>query len=48
VPSTGAGLGVRFDLPQFPLQLDYAWPLDSGPENENASGRFSFFIGHTY
>ena len=47
-PSTGAGIGVRFDLPQFPLQLDYAWPLQTGPENENASGRFSFFIGHTY
>ncbi|MFO1530992.1 MAG: outer membrane protein assembly factor, partial [Kiritimatiellia bacterium] len=46
--STGAGVGFRFDLPQFPLQLDYAWPLESGPENENPSGRFSFFIGHTF
>jgi outer membrane protein insertion porin family len=43
----GYGLGVRFDFPQFPIQLDYAWPLTTDDMLKD-SGRFSFSIGYTY
>ena len=43
----GYGLGVRFDFPGFPIQLDYAWPLNTD-EYLGDSGRFSFSIGYTY
>ncbi len=43
----GAGLGIRFDFPQFPIQLDYAWPINFD-ETQSDSGRFSFSIGYTY
>jgi outer membrane protein insertion porin family len=41
------GIGVRFDFPSFPIQLDYAWPLQTD-EVTSDSGRFSFSIGYTY
>ena len=43
----GYGLGVRFDFPQFPIQLDYAWPVNTD-DMLGDSGRFSFIIGYTY
>ena len=43
----GYGIGVRFDFPQFPIQLDYAWPINTD-EVTSDSGRFSFSIGYTY
>ena len=43
----GYGLGVRFDFPQFPIQLDYAWPINAD-DMLGDSGRFSFTIGYTY
>lgn len=43
----GYGIGVRFDFPQFPIQLDYAWPVDVDDMLKD-SGRFSFTIGYTY
>jgi outer membrane protein insertion porin family len=43
----GYGIGVRFDFPMFPIQLDYAWPLNTD-EVTGDGGRFSFFIGYTY
>ena len=53
------GIGLRIDVPGFPLRLDYAWPIETsdymviGPpeteeNNDKASGRFSFMIGYTY
>ncbi|NCC51604.1 MAG: outer membrane protein assembly factor BamA [Spartobacteria bacterium] len=53
------GIGIRIDVPGFPLRLDYAWPIDTstytvtGPpeveeNNDKPSGRFSFMIGYTY
>jgi outer membrane protein insertion porin family len=41
------GIGLRFDLPGFPLHLDYAFPLESEDHNDS-SGRFNFLIGHTF
>ncbi len=43
----GYGLGVRFDFPGFPIQLDYAWPINTD-EYLGDGGRFSFTIGYTY
>jgi outer membrane protein insertion porin family len=53
------GIGLRIDIPGFPLRLDYAWPIDTseyvvkGPperreDNDRPSGRFSFMIGYAY
>ena len=43
----GYGFGVRFDFPSFPIQLDYAWPINTD-EVVGDNGRFSFSIGYTY
>jgi len=46
--NSGLGFGVRFDLPGFPIQLDYTWPIETDPWNDRDSGRFSFWLGYTY
>lgn len=46
--NSGLGFGVRFDLPGFPIQLDYTWPIDADPVNDRSSGRFSFWLGYQY
>ena len=43
----GYGFGVRFDFQSFPIQLDYAWPLNTDAATPDNS-RFSFSIGYTY
>lgn len=43
-----AGLGVRFDIPGFPLRFDYAWPLEADSFNDRSSGRFQFSIGYGF
>ena len=43
----GYGIGIRLDIPQFPIQLDYAWPIKTD-DYLSDSGRFSFNIGYTY
>lgn len=42
------GVGVRIDLPMFPLRLDYAIPHLMDKNNEGASGRFSFLLGYSF
>ena len=42
------GIGARIDIPGFPLQLDYSWPLEADTFNDRNSGRFSFLIGYTF
>ncbi len=42
------GVGLRFDFPGFPIQLDYAWPLKAEEFNDRPSGRFNFSIGYQY
>jgi len=42
------GIGIRFDIPGFPLRFDYAWPLETDEFNDRESGRFSFMIGHVF
>jgi outer membrane protein insertion porin family len=42
------GIGLRLDLPGFPLNLDYAWPIHYDPQFLEGNGRFNFLIGHTF
>ena len=42
------GIGIRFDLPGFPLQLDYAWPITVDDKFLDDKGRFNFLIGHSF
>jgi len=42
------GVGIRLDFPGFPIQLDYAWPIQADDFNNRPSGRFSFWIGYIY
>lgn len=40
------GIGIRFDMPQFPIQLNYAWPLKADEYNDRSSGLFSIYFGY--
>ena len=42
------GIGVRFDIPGFPLQLDYAWPMTYDEDFQDGRGRFNFLIGNMF
>ena len=42
------GLGARFDLPGFPLRLDYAFPHITDSANEDAEARWNFLLGYTF
>ncbi|MBN1268763.1 MAG: outer membrane protein assembly factor BamA, partial [Kiritimatiellae bacterium] len=42
------GVGLRIDMPGFPLRLDYAWPIEADDYNDQPSGRFSFLIGYVF
>jgi outer membrane protein insertion porin family len=42
------GFGARFDLPMFPLRLDYAFPHLTDDDNEDAAPRWNFMLGYTF
>ncbi len=42
------GIGIRLDLPGFPLHLDYAWPITYDEVWNDGKGRFNFLIGNTF
>lgn len=46
--SSDYGIGVRFDLPMFPLRLDYAFPHIIGDGIEEDGGRWNFMLGYTF
>jgi outer membrane protein insertion porin family len=41
--ASGAGIGLRFDLAEFPMRFDYAWPLGKDDPYTDTE-RFSFSI----
>ena len=45
--NSGAGIGVRLDLPIGPIRLDYGWPIETDEYNDDPNGRlhFSFSYG---
>ena len=42
------GMGIRIDMPGFPLRFDYSWQHEADEINEESGGRFSFLIGHSF
>lgn len=46
--NSDVGVGIRVDIPGFPLRLDYAWPLEADEFNDRSSGRFQFSLGYAY
>ncbi|MGE4488663.1 MAG: outer membrane protein assembly factor BamA [Kiritimatiellales bacterium] len=46
--NSGYGIGARFDLPMFPLRLDYAFPHLTDDYNEEAGPRWNFLLGYTF
>lgn len=46
--SSSVGVGARFDLPMFPLRLDYAWPVETDRFNEGEGGRWNFLLGYGF
>lgn len=42
------GMGIRFDIPGFPMRLDYAWPIQTDEFNDRKGGRFQFSLGYAY
>lgn len=43
-----AGMGLRLDIPGFPIRLDYAWPLEVTENVYRTAPRFNFSIGYAY
>lgn len=41
---SSVGMGVRVKTPLGPLSLDYGWPLDKEPGQQDKEGRFHFSI----
>ena len=43
------GVGLRLDIPGFPIRVDYAWPLKiSGEDIQRTSARFNFWMGYGF
>lgn len=45
--AAGAGIGLRLDIPGFPIRFDYAWPIKKDdPRSQRES--WSFWIGYGF
>jgi len=45
--ASSAGVGVRFDIPMFPIRIDYAWPIEK--DNElTREDKWVFWIGSDF
>lgn len=43
-----AGIGIRLDIPGFPVRLDYAWPLEISGDVRRTAARFNFWLGYGF
>jgi outer membrane protein insertion porin family len=44
--NSDVGIGLRIDIPGFPLRFDYAWPIEADEFNDRSGGLFQFSIGY--
>ena len=42
------GLGIRVKTPLGPIKLDYGWPLDTAPGEDESTGKFHFSISRGF
>lgn len=42
------GIGLRIDVPGFPIRIDYAWPLEISGDVQRTSARFNFWLGYGF
>ena len=42
------GIGIRIDVPGFPIRIDYAWPLEISGDVQRTSARFNFWLGYGF
>jgi outer membrane protein insertion porin family len=45
--AAGAGIGLRLDIPGFPMRFDYAWPVKKDDPRSNTEN-WSFSIGYGF
>ena len=45
---SSVGLGVRVKTPIGPISVDYGWPLDLEPGEEEKKGRFHFNVSREF
>jgi outer membrane protein insertion porin family len=45
--AAGAGLGLRLDIPGFPIRFDYAWPVEKD-DPRSRTENWSFWIGYGF
>ncbi len=43
-----AGIGLRLEIPSFPIRVDYAWPLEISSDLSRTAPRFNFWIGYGF
>ena len=42
------GVGLRLDVPNFPIRLEYAWPQEICGDVERTGGRFNVWLGYGF
>jgi outer membrane protein insertion porin family len=45
--ASGVGLGLRLDIPGFPMRFDYAWPVEKD-DPRSRTENWSFWIGYGF
>jgi outer membrane protein insertion porin family len=45
--ASGAGIGLRLDIPGFPMRFDYAWPIEKDDPTSRTE-KWSFWIGYGF
>ncbi|MFN2350727.1 MAG: BamA/TamA family outer membrane protein, partial [Kiritimatiellia bacterium] len=46
--NSDVGIGLRLNIPGFPIRLDYAWPLEVSGDVARTSARFNFWLGYGF
>jgi len=46
--ASDAGIGLRLDLPMFPIRIDWGYPLQTGGYTDRKKGQFNFNMGYQF